>query len=63
MGSAATVRDAGLVFVADDLAAWLVGILADAARKRLAIAEPVAYKQAQQEKHSAVVPARLTSAA
>jgi cellulose synthase operon protein C len=35
MGSAATVRDAGLVFVADDLAAWLVGILADAARKRL----------------------------
>ncbi len=28
-------RDAGMVFVADDLAAWLVGMLADAGRKRL----------------------------
>jgi hypothetical protein len=28
-------RDAGVVFVADDLAAWLVGLLADAGRRRL----------------------------
>jgi hypothetical protein len=30
-----TERDAGVVFIADDLAAWLVGVLADAGRKRL----------------------------
>lgn len=28
-------RHAGMVFVADDLAAWLIGLLADAGRKKL----------------------------
>ena len=28
-------KTAGVVFVADDLAAWLVGLLADAGRKKL----------------------------
>src|SRR6266571_1054003 len=30
-----TERDAGVMFVADDLAAWLVGLFADAGRRRL----------------------------
>jgi len=28
-------KTAGVVFVADDLAAWLIGVLADAGRKKL----------------------------
>ena len=30
-------RWSGMVFVADDLAAWLVGLLADAGRRRLIV--------------------------
>jgi hypothetical protein len=35
LGGRSSMRDAHTVFVADDLGAWLVGVLADASRKKL----------------------------
>ena len=55
------MRDAGMVFVAEDLAAWLVGVLADAARKRLT-AWVLASDQERALRRAATAAVQLTAA-
>ena len=55
------MRDAGMVFVAEDLAAWLVGVLADAARRRLT-AWVLASDQERALRRAATAAVQLTAA-
>lgn len=55
------MRDADMVFVAEDLAAWLVGVLADAARRRLT-AWVLASDQERALRRAATAAVQLTAA-